>query len=634
MLLLCIPLITSLTAGCTAKVKSTAEPDKDIITMDAVDDRKITITIRAEYNISNQAILDALKAEFPDVNFVSVFHCGPETQYELRQSLSGGTAEDIVISPNMKSISDIAPDCLMDLSAESFTNCYDGTSLEDCQINGRIYYLPGPSSIYGIVYDKTLFQQNGWQVPHSYSEFLNLAETINASGIRAIQPTCKYARQAQLVFTMFNYDEVFGGITNEQWLTDFQNGSVSMNGHIDSALARYSELQDAGIITPSDFDMQPGNRSTMFYTNHSCAMIIENEQAQLYAKQAGSDHEYGMFPFWCGDDENSDKLMSIPGYYIGINKSLSEKGNEKKLAAVKDALSYISTPEGQEAINGSDSSQISNVQGTSYTENDFNKEIISTVQKGCLVPEVDLMASGNNNAAEKALKADLPRYLQGDIDGVTLADDCDSARLKALTDGIDRGEVIATASGNFTCLETGLFIADVLKNKANADIGLCLVGTTHCGTVGRIYAGDICTADVSALSLSIGVTSGDPNDKKLWLVSMTGSEITDLLKSAYAYNPNDNVPNIPYYAASGLRIKFAPWAEKKLVSVTLENGKALDDDTMYNVALWGWPFDFKCQGSVLKVYSDSCDDILTEAIRRDGTIKPFNDGRFVIEYSK
>ena len=115
---------------------------------------------------------------------------------------------------------------------------------------------------------------------------------------------------------------------------------------------------------------------------------------------------------------------------------------------------------------------------------------------------------------------------------------------------------------------------------------------------------------------------------------MTGSELTDLLKAAYSFDPNDNVPNIPYYVASGLRIKFAPWASKKLLSVTLENGRPLEDDTRYNVALWGWPFDFKYPGSLLKVYDDSCDDILTEAIQKDGTVKPFDDDRFQLDYSK
>lgn len=84
------------------------------------------------------------------------------------------------------------------------------------------------------------------------------------------------------------------------------------------------------------------------------------------------------------------------------------------------------------------------------------------------------------------------------------------------------------------------------------------MGTTHCGTVGWIYQGVLYETDVNALSLSVGQTSKDPNDKRLWLVSMTGAQLLKLLNQGYIFQPKDNVPNIPYYVASGLKIKFAP----------------------------------------------------------------------------
>lgn len=624
-------ILAGVLSGCGGKLPDEVAAD-DILTMTPIDSKKITITIRAEYNVNNEAIRSALAAKFPDFNFVSVFHCAQETMYELRQSLKGGTAEDIIISPNMKSVADIAPEYMLDLSGESFAGNYIGSAAESCQINGKLYYLPGPSSLYGIVYDRTMFEEHGWKVPQSYTEFIGLVKTIGASGIRAIQPTCKYARQAQMVLTMFDYDETFGGVDNYKWLVDFQSGKSTMTGHIEPALKRYSELQSAGAIEAGDFDVQPGNRSDMLYTDHSCAMIIENEQAELYAKQKNSDHEYGMMPFWCGDGENSDYLVSMPTYYIGVNAGLAEKGNEKKLAAVKEVLSYISTPQGQLDINGGKLTQMSNFQGTEYTASTFNSDIQATIAKGNLVPEVDLMTSGNANPVEKALRKDLISYLKGDMDAAAVASDCDKVRDAALEDPDNRGEKLGTASENFTCAETGLFIADALREKAGADIGLCYVGTTHCGMVGRIYKGDVCKADVSALSLSVGQTSGDKNDKKLWLVSMTGSQLTDLLKEGYSFDPDDNVPNIPYYVASGLKIKFAPWQEEKLVSVTMADGSELSADKTYTVALWGWPFKDQCQGTVEKVFDESCDDILSAAVAAKGTLAPSNDGSFQIVY--
>jgi hypothetical protein len=185
-----------------------------------------------------------------------------------------------------------------------------------------------------------------------------------------------------MVFTMFDYAETFGGVDNYKWLRDYQAGSASMKGHVEGALARYKELNAAGVIKPEDFDMQPGNRSSMLYTDHSCAMIIENEQAELYAKQAGSDHEYGMFPFWCGNGADSDYLMSQPGYYIGVNAALGRKGKrEEARHGQGDTGLYISTPEGQLAISGGELTQISNVTGTPYTKDDFNSGIQSTIAR-------------------------------------------------------------------------------------------------------------------------------------------------------------------------------------------------------------------------------------------------------------
>jgi len=621
----------SLLTGCGSSVPAGAYSD-ELLSASPPGDGKVTLTLRAEYNVNNDAIVSALEKQFPDVNFVPVFHCSQETQYELRQSLEHSSAEDIIISPNMKAISDIAPDYLLDLSAEDCTGNYIGSALEACQINGKLYDLPGPSSVYGIIYDKTLFAEKGWSVPHSYDELAALCKTADASGIRGFQPTCKYARQAQLVFTMFSYAQTFGGVDNYRWLLNYQSGAVPSAQQLAPALERYQQLHADGLILPGDFDVQPGNRSSMLYKDHTCAMIIETEQAELYAQQAGSDHQFGILPFWCGNGPDDDYLMSQPSWYIGLNRALADKGSESKLAAAKEALRYISTPEGQEAISGGTMTQISNVQDVPYTETPFNAGVQDTIRKGHLVPEVDLMVSGNNNAAEKALQADLRKLLEGTMTAGELTADVDAARDKALSAGGIRGSRGGEAKTDFTRLQTGLFIADALRQKAGADIGLCLVGTVRCGMVGRIYAGDLYDADVVSLSLSVGTTGKDPNDKKLWLVSMSGQEILELLKMGYATDLSDGMPGMSYYTASGLKIRFAPWKEDKLVSVQLSDGGKLQPDGTYTVALWGWPFETPCPGTVEKVFDDSCDEILSAAIQTASPLQPFSDERFQLVY--
>ena len=43
--------------------------------------------------------------------------------------------------------------------------------------------------------------------------------------------------------------------------------------------------------------------------------------------------------------------------------------------------------------------------------------------------------------------------------------DCDAARDKALLDIVDRGAKVVAAVQTFTCLETGLFVTNALKEK-------------------------------------------------------------------------------------------------------------------------------------------------------------------------
>ena len=609
-------------------------PTDDIVTLTPVDTSKTVITIRTEYNIDDSHMEQALEEQFPDIDFVFTLHCSGVTSYELRQSLESGTAEDIILSPNMTAISDIAPDTLVDLSAESFTDNYEGTILDGCDVDGKLYYLPGPSSIYGIVYDKTLFEQHGWSVPTSYSEFISLCDTIEASGIRAIQPTCRYARQAQMVFSAFSYDDAFGGVDNYAWLMSYQEGGSTMEGHLEPAFQRYSELQSAGVIEASDFDVQPGNRSRMMYVDHTCAMIIENQLAQTYARQAGSDHEYAMMPFWCGDGENSDHLVTLPNYYIGVNANLTQEGEGDRYAKVMEVLDWMSTPEGQLALGGGSLDMVSSIKGTPTSINDFNQGVQSTIEKGNCVSEVNLMSSGNGNLAEVTLQKGLRSYLEGSMTAEQVMASCDAARDDALMKGFDRGTVVGRASRDFTRLQTGLFVADALRARADADIGLCIVGQVNCGELGRIYAGDITDKDVQQLSLSIGKTGNGGNDKKLWKLSMTGAQLEDLLATPYTTPDTDSIWNQPYFVASGLEITFAPWAPTsgKLESVTLADGSPIDPDATYTVAMWCWPFSDACPYTVLQVFDDSDTDILSAAVTGQSTISPDSEGRFTLDW--
>lgn len=630
--------------SCTLRPQN-GTAKNDILSIKEVDQHRMLITVRTEANINDAHFEEAVERQFPDVDIVFKEHIAPETMYELRQSLSSDDFEDIVISPHLPIVSDIVAEHLLDLSGESFTANYNSNSLSACSVDGRLYYLPGPSDMYGIIYDRTLFAANGWSVPKSYSEFISLCKKIDGAHLhasdgtilRAFQPTCRYPRQSQLIFTMFCYDDLLGGLENYDWLTKYQQGKAGMKDHLLPAFDKYRELSEANIIRADDFDMQPGNRSTMMYTNHSAAMIIENNLAENYGRtfpvlKGETRHEYGMIPFWCGDTKDSDHLLSYANYYIGVNKALARKDNKTKLSKVRDILTYVSTPEGQLATAGGSLTMVSSVTGTPMEATPFNSGIQETIAKGNVIPEPNLMKSGNNNPAEKALQAGLHAFLENTMTPEEVCDSCDDARDKSLAQGIDHGAVVAVATKDFTRMETAEVIADALRSKVNADVALCLVDKMHCGLLNRIYKGDITEKDVATLSLSVGPNNGKPGDQKLRVLSITGAQLKTLISMPYRTDLSSSDRFVSYFVPSGLKIKFAPWApvDEKIISMTLADGTEIDDAHEYTVALWGWPFDEAIPCSKCMVYDFPCDEIFHDYFVKEKTLAPPTDGRMTL----
>ena len=608
----------------------------EVLTLVPVKQDKMLITLRAEYDVDYDYMEAALEKQFPDVDFVFVLHWTGDTPYELRQSLAGGAAEDIVLSAFMPAVDDVAPKYLLDLSAKDFTAHYKTSALNECQLGGRLYYLPGPSDMFSLICNRTMFAKYGWTPPKSRTEFNELCKKISAANLRALQPTCKNAPDAQLLFTSFVYKKLFAGLDNYKWLADYQQGRAKMSQHLKPAFDNFKEMAALDLVRSADFDIRRANRSKMEYTDEKCAMIIETQMAQQYAQLYKSKSEYAMMPFWNGDAENDDYLVTKRNYFLGVNKALEAPENAKKLAKVMEVVAYISTPAGQRACSGGTLSMLPCIKGAAIDFDSFNEGVRSTIKKENFAQTVDFLASGANNPVQTTLHDGLRDFLEGKSSAGTVMNACDAARDKALREGIAKGAVVGRAQENFTKLETGLFIADAFKKKTGADVGLCMVGKINYGTVARIYKGDITEKDVSMLTMMLEKKPQYPDDKKLGVVSMTGAQLMALLRRPYEEKDSESFRNAPYFVAAGLKIVFAPWApdDRKLKSVTMADDSPLDLHKLYKVALWYWPFDARCPYKTVRIYDESCDDIFKEALKKAGAVTPIRDGRFALDWSR
>lgn len=138
-------------------------------------------------------------------------------------------------------------DNFADLSSKGFVSNYYTSVLNSCAYNGRLYFLPGPSKIQGLVYDQTLFEEHGWQVPASLDEYLALCKTIQEeTDLLPADFTFKWASGLSVVLNTWAYGEVLAGDSQLSVAAKYAAGEESMIGHMEPMFELFQKLLDAG----------------------------------------------------------------------------------------------------------------------------------------------------------------------------------------------------------------------------------------------------------------------------------------------------------------------------------------------------------------------------------------------------
>jgi ABC-type glycerol-3-phosphate transport system substrate-binding protein len=582
----------SLAGGCSAGSSGTTvqgAPENEVITTSAVDQSKTLVTIRVEFGAGQRYDLEqVLEEQFPDVDIVLRHDGSTDSIYDMRANLENGLECDLIVSRRLPTIADIADEYLLDLASESFVNNYYMTAVDSCaDYEGHLYYLPGPMDVYGYIYDKTLFDENGWEVPHSYSEFVELLNTIKETGggILPLQQSIMYPDSFVIMFNTYNYETVYEGRDNYLWLDAYQKGEETMIGHMEPAAENFKKMAEDGLFSIDDFEVTPTTRSSMLYEEHSTAMVVDCQNAVTFAEERNCDHEIAMMPFWTSDDADSDFLYGIPSYYWAINKSSAEESEEKKQLLL-DILSYIGSVDGQMALIGDDF-QVSNVMGVPMNESNFSKNILDTIGKGNVINAFYLADGETNKQVEREMLSTSVDLLNGSMTTEEWLLAADAARDDVVNGTVSEETVYGQAEETLTRLESAYTVAGMYADVMDAPIGIVQAGGWEGSTNGYFYKGDITDSSLACISPNKESPSDEENPWSSHIVakSMTGQEILDILNSTVDLSTKGLEA---YYVAYGLQVEFNPWGGvgNRVLSCKLADGTELDPEASYEVAYY------------------------------------------------
>ncbi|MCI5902652.1 MAG: ABC transporter substrate-binding protein [Blautia sp.] len=156
------------------------------------DEKDVTLTIEASQEIVNNipyAFYDeniaAFEAQYPNIKVELVLNPDAQNTSILQTKLASGQPSDLICYNKVAAENEleVVKNCV-DLSNEAFVDRLENKDIlvaPDGNIYGFAYAIKTGGM--GVVYNKTLFEEKGLEVPKTYDEFLAVCEALKADGI-------------------------------------------------------------------------------------------------------------------------------------------------------------------------------------------------------------------------------------------------------------------------------------------------------------------------------------------------------------------------------------------------------------------------------------------------------------------
>lgn len=573
-LLVCI---FSLFLGITSCAQQ-AKPASDVLTMKKTEEGKTQITVLVKHAFSIRGFEEIIEKKFPDIDLVQVGNYTSNTvlakEYEAR--LEHDDLPDMVMTWPLDVGEQYWEDRLIDLSGMGFTNQYKTSMLDDiANEEGRLYYLPGPAEMRSIVYNKTLFEEKGWQVPTTYAEFISLCKQIDESGIRAFQLPLKNKEVLNTAFMMFRYGSYISKPSDIAWLEKFNKEEVSFGEHFETAFSAFQSEIEEGLFREEDLEVDYARAQRNLF-ERKIAMSEDSVLLTTLGSVYGNETDtFALMPLF-NMDSQSDWVRLYMTCYVGLNNHLLDEENEEKYEKVLSIMEYISTNEGQQALASDGKAMFSSLKTAIPPNIEEISDVLPALQEGRY--GVFTPFENCTNAFEKGMQSLIRKSTSAQevIRAIDLENKQDRKKEKI--------EVLTKASSDFTQQQTGEWIAQMMQQQCRSDFALLLDngkdGKYNGKGIGaRLYQGDVTDVDVDRI-----VPDFMHQEKgEIWEVKIKGEDLLKTMEYSMEINGNTGW----FYYTANLQWNFDPYAKlgKRVSNVKTKKNKKIDANQVYSVAI-------------------------------------------------
>lgn len=518
----------------------------------------------------SSGFIEALQEEFPDITFEVEPYVGNNTSGYTREQLLCGDASDIFFTTT-KVRDELQKKSLLDLSTYEFPQKLTKDMWDLFDVEGGIYLMPGPIQLRTMVYNRTLFEENGWKVPENHDELVAVVRQIREES--SVTPIAFHTATLGFYFTSMTTLAQAGYLSTEEGIEKEQaylEGKASSAEIFDCGIRPLQELIDANAYDISGTENLSSREIYEGFVNRDAAMIaVWGTQGEFLNAIVESEDEFGNLPFY-GEDGESVVGINITGYF-GLSKRLAEKGNEKKLENALRVMDWITTSEALATTVRNNAFVMPLVDVGEKTEADFYKNVLN--DNATSYKEFMLYTGYTDVMIDACLAIKEAMRSGGSLEGVTaLIDEVHQNSLENASES-----VIGEYGEDFTAEETAQLQVNLLAGTGLGDFALLSLSgykngiISNTGSNGRIHKRKLTEAD--------SLNNITPSGKEIVVLSLTGEQVKNLLQTGKQMTGTDGRTVAFEYYWSGITVK---WQNGEITSIEYD-GKKLDEEKTYRV---------------------------------------------------
>lgn len=560
-----------------------------------------------------------LKEKFPEIDFEFEYYRGPNTTEYLRLQLQHDDTGDILLG-TLKYDEEACREHLLDLSGYGFVGNYESSILNQYDMDGAIYLLPGPIMIRTMAYNKTLFEEKGWQPPSNHGELVALVKQIRAES--DLTPMSFGGKGLGYYFTtMTTYAQTayLADARWKKWEENYLAGKVSCEEGFRDGIEMVQQLIDADAydIEP-DMEYWDGGAMDRLINREAAMITIWGGQSEFVRKTADCTDEFVLFPFYNQDGEAF--LGTNIGYHTGLAKRLGEPGNEEKLNSALKVLSWFSTPEGMPNIKAGSADILPLTAADNLETAKIYRDVWETNLSGLKAP---MLYTGYEDVMIKSSEMIREAMKDGkSLDGLT--DLIDSLHHESLH--TPKAASLGNIAERFSCEETVQLMANVIYDSGLADMAIVSMGgrvndiVNIMGVSGKLYEGDLYDNNIT-----VYMPGADAN-APLVIMTLTGRQIRDALENGKmmdiievtAKNVKGSSAFDYYWAGADIEMEGG-----KIKNMFLTDGTEITPDGVYSVAFAKGDYTEELAESGNPIIQNiGCQDLFKKYLKDNSPVTP------------